>query len=241
MLQKSETRAGPGGFPMSIDKAFDQTTDYYDSWIRKAVPGYDDMFGIASELLSFPQEARLRVLDLGAGTGLFSRLVLEKYPNATFVLWDVAEKMLELARDRFRSRATQFRYVTGDYRELPEDETFDLVISSLSIHHLADPEKKELFGRIYRVLDRGGTFINIDQIRGPSENLQQLYCRMWEEKVRQAGASEEEIQGGIERRRLYDREATLSDQLEWLSSAGFDESDCIYKNYLMGLFLAVKG
>lgn len=226
---------------MSIDEAFDKTIGYYDGWIRKAVPGYDDMFAIAAELLTFPPEAPIRVLDLGAGTGLFSKLVLEKYPNATFVLWDVAEKMLDLARERFRDYAGQFRYVVGDYSELPEGETFDLAISSLSIHHLSDPEKKDLFARIYRALDHGGVFINIDQVRGPSEKLQQLYVRVWEEKVRQKGVSEEEIQGGIERRRLYDREATLADQLEWLQAAGFVESDCIYKNYLMGLFLAVKG
>jgi tRNA (cmo5U34)-methyltransferase len=225
---------------MSIDKAFNETIAYYDGWIRKAVPGYDEMFAIASELLTFPKEEPIRVLDLGAGTGLFSKLVLDSYPDATFVLWDVAEKMLGLAKERFADRSARFRYVTGDYRNLPEEERFDLVISSLSIHHLSDPEKKELFGRIFRVLDPRGVFINIDQIRGPSEKLQQLYCRMWEEKARRAGASEEEVAGGIERRRLYDREATLADQLEWLREAGFAEVDCIYKNYLMGLFLAEK-
>ena len=34
---------------MAIDQAFNATIDYYDNWIRKAVPGYDEMFAIARE------------------------------------------------------------------------------------------------------------------------------------------------------------------------------------------------
>ncbi len=225
---------------MAIDQAFNSTIGYYDSWIRKAVPGYDEMFAIARELLPFPVGAEIDVLDLGAGTGLFSQLVLGKYPRGRFVLVDVAGKMLDAARERFREHPGQFSYRVEDYRDLREEERFDLVISALSIHHLADREKRTLFARIYAALRRGGIFLNLDQIRGATPALQELYCDTWLAKVRRAGASEEEVQSGIARRLAYDREATLLDQLVWLGEAGFADADCVYKNYLMGLFYAVK-
>jgi tRNA (cmo5U34)-methyltransferase len=225
---------------MAIDQAFNDTIAYYDNWIRKAVPGYDDMFAIAVELLPFAPDAAIDVLDLGAGTGLFSSLVREKCPRGRFVLFDVAEKMLDVARERFRPWPDQFRYVVDDYRNLGEGERYDLVISSLSIHHLADDEKEALYARVYALLREGGLFINVDQIKGPTPTLQERYCSAWLEKVRKAGASEEEIQAGQERRLAYDREATLADQLRWLQAAGFVDVDCIYKNYLMGLLYAVK-
>lgn len=225
---------------MAIDQAFNATIDYYDGWIRKAVPGYDEMFAIARELLSFPEGAEVDVLDLGAGTGLFSRLVLGKYPCGRFVLVDVAEKMLDVARERFRDYAGQVRYRVEDYRYLREDERFDLVISALSIHHLADEEKRTLFDRVHAALRKGGVFLNLDQIRGATPALQQLYCDTWLAKVRGAGASEEEVRAGVARRLAFDREATLLDQLRWLGEAGFADYDCVYKNYLMGLFYAVK-
>jgi len=225
---------------MAIDQAFNDTIVYYDDWIRKAVPGYDDLFAIARELIPFTTDAAIDVLDLGAGTGLFSSLVRETCPHARFMLVDVAEKMLNMARERFRDWPDRFRYMVDDYRHFGGTERFDLVISSLSIHHLADNEKQALFGRIYEVLRPGGRFINVDQIKGPTPELQQLYGDIWLERVRKSGAAEEQIQGGMERRIAYDREATLMDQLSWLEEAGFTDVDCIYKNYLMGLFLAVK-
>lgn len=225
---------------MPIDQAFNATIDYYDGWIRKAVPGYDEMFAIARELLPFPEGTEVDVLDLGAGTGLFSRLVLGKYPRGRFVLVDVAEKMLDVARERFRGQPGQFICRVDDYRSLREEECFDLVISAFSIHHLADPDKRTLFARVHAALRTGGIFLNIDQIRGATPALQELYCDTWLTKVREAGASEEEVQAGINRRLAFDREATLLDQLYWLEEAGLADADCVYKNYLMGLFYAVK-
>jgi len=59
--------------------------------------------------------------------------------------------------------------------------------------------------------------------------------------MRVAGASEEEIRAGIERRLAFDKEALLEDQLLWLREAGFTDVDCVYRNFKMGLFFGVKG
>ncbi len=225
---------------MSIDKAFNETVEYYDGWIRKAVPGYDELFAAAKELIPFSPDASVDVLDLGAGTGLFAKQVMEKCPLARFVLWDVAEKMLEVARERFRECPEQIEYIVGDYRELTDKRGFDLVISSLSIHHLSDEEKKKLFRSIYGVLRKGGIFINIDLVLGPTPTLEEFYWRNWLEKIRRAGAPEEEILAGIERRQAFDRDAPMEDQLRWLREAGFADVDCVYRNFKMGVFYAAK-
>jgi len=56
-----------------------------------------------------------------------------------------------------------------------------------------------------------------------------------------AGASEEEIRAGIEKRIAFDKDALLDDQLLWLREAGFTDVDGVYRNSEMGLFLGVKG
>jgi tRNA (cmo5U34)-methyltransferase len=225
---------------MTIDEAFNATVDYYDDWMMRALPNYVDLFGTAVELMPFEPGASIQVLDLGAGTGLFSKHVLKKYPQASFVLYDLAEKMLAVARERFDDHAPQFKYVVGDYRQLQGMEEYDLVISSLSIHHLSDMEKQALFDSIYQVLRKGGRFLNIDQIRGETQYLRDLYWNHWLAQVRREGFSEERIQESIDRRVPYDREALLEDQLRWLKDSGFVNVDCVYKNFFVGVFLAIK-
>ncbi|HOG17500.1 MAG TPA: class I SAM-dependent methyltransferase [Syntrophales bacterium] len=226
---------------MTIDQAFNESVNYYDSWMKKALPGYEDLFAVARDLIPFPANALIDVLDLGAGTGLFSRHVLDKYPQGSFVLWDIAAKMLDVARKRFGpSDGGRFRYLLDDYRRIDYAGTFDVVLSSLSIHHLSDEDKRLLFPRIYRALRSPGVFINIDQVRGPTPEMQELYWTTWLKMVRKRGGTEEEIRASVDRRRTYDREALLTDQLAWLEEAGFRNADCVYKNWYVGVFYAEK-
>ena len=224
----------------TIAQAFDASVDYYDDWMRVALPSYAGIFAAALEQIPFEKNASIRVLDLGAGTGLFSWRVLEEYPAAQFTLCDLAPKMLEIARGRFAAYPSQFTYLVEDYRQTPADQKFDLVISSLSIHHLSDEDKRALFIRIYSLLEDGGLFINIDQVWGPTEYWQSRYWEQWLEKVRRGGASQDQIVASVKRRKEYDREASLADQLQWLEQAGFSQVDCVYKHAFIGVFCAFK-
>jgi tRNA (cmo5U34)-methyltransferase len=225
---------------MTIGQAFNQTATYYDEWVRVAIPHYDEVFSIAKALIPFPTKAPIRVLDLGAGTGLFSWHVMQKYPQAHFVLHDLAEQMLNVAKERFSATPGRVEFRIGDYRTLQGEQAFDLVISSLSIHHLTDEEKQKMFGDIYNILRTPGIFINIDQIKAPSPTLKDGYWNAWLDNVRRNGASEERIRQSIERRTTYDKDALLIDQLVWLRTAGFESADCIYKHYFIGIFFAIK-
>jgi tRNA (cmo5U34)-methyltransferase len=225
---------------MTIDQAFNSTIAYYDDWMKKALPNYTEIFRTARELMPFETVKSIEVLDLGAGTGLFSKHVLEKYPSARFLLVDVADKMLDVARERFRGNPRQFEFTISDYRTLQVAHEFDLVISSLSIHHLTHEEKQDLFRKIFSILKKPGIFINVDQIRGETEYVRKLYWDHWLNQVREKEPSEKKIQESIDRRTAYDRDAPLGDQLRWLGEAGFVNVDCVYKNFFVGVFLATK-
>jgi tRNA (cmo5U34)-methyltransferase len=225
---------------VTVDQAFDQAAAYYDGWVRKALPNYDELFLAATELIPFSTDASVDVLDLGAGTGLFSWWILRKLPRARFLLVDLAPRLMSIAQSRFKDNADQFQFVEGDYRHLDYSRQFDLVISSISVHHLDDDEKQTLFGKIHGALRSGGLFINVDQIKAPTTKLQELYWSNWLKSVRKRGGTEEEIRNSIRRRKQFDRDAPLVDQLRWLENAGFDDVDCIYKTWFIGVFCAHK-
>lgn len=226
---------------MSVQQAFNQASHTYDGWVRKALPGFEDLFAHAQNALPFAPESALTVLDLGAGTGLFSSFILARYPRARFTLVDLAENMLAVARDRFQQQAGQFTYSVADIRAIHYPPEFDLAVSSLAIHHLEHPEKQTLFRRIHHALQPGGVFLNVDQIHAPDESLRAHYWAEWLNHVRAAGATEEQIQQSIARRQAYDHDALLADQLAWLREAGFTSVDILYKNLFIGLFYARKG
>ena len=225
---------------MTIEEFFNRSADYYDDWLRKAVPYYDQVFATAVELIPFDTKDEIRVLDLGAGTGLFAWHVIRRFPQARLVLYDISSQMLDVARERFAELEDRVSVVEADYLRLDALDTYDAVVSSFSIHHLAHVDKQRLFSLAYRALKSSGAFINIDQIQAPTPDLMDLYWYGWLEKVRSAGADEEQVQESIRRRRKLDNDATLSDQLRWLADAGFTDVDCIYKHYFIGVLYGRK-
>jgi tRNA (cmo5U34)-methyltransferase len=168
-----------------------------------------------------------RVLDLGAGTGIYAGFVTGRYPDAELTLADFSGEMIALARERFDGRAG-VDFVVGDYMELDFAARFDIVISALSIHHLKGESKKALYRKICGWLTPGGEFLNADQVISPSPALQDRYLAIWMKHAIENGFSETEIERTKQSTSLDDP-STVGEQLDWLSEAGFSAMDCLYK------------
>jgi tRNA (cmo5U34)-methyltransferase len=215
-----------------IRTAFDRDAVDYDAGRRRLIPCFTDFYALAVALLP---PGRLRVLDLGAGTGLLSEGVLQTRPGSRMTLMDVAPAMLEIARQRLAGREGEVDIQVADYITVDLGEGYDAVVSALSIHHLEDPEKRRLFGRIFAALKPGGIFVNADQIAGPTTSLRALYHQRWLDAVRHAGTSEQELALAFDRMK-HDRFATLDDQTAWLKEAGFIDVDCFYRQFSFAVF-----
>jgi len=215
---------------VSIKKAFDQGAKDYDSARKQLIPCFDDFYGTALDLITFAKTDKIKVLDLGAGTGLFSSLVSQCYPNAEFVLYDLSNGMLEEAKSRFENRDTKVSYVTKNYSLSSIDGKYDLIISALSIHHLTGLEKEALFKKIYGILNTNGMFINADQVLGATPSIEKSYRNSWIKQVKEKGVADKALKSALERMK-EDKMSTLDEQLTWLSHAQFKEVNCWYKNY----------
>ena len=219
----------------NVGAVFDKSARIYDRARRQLVPCFDELYGAAVESVPFPPEAPLRVLDLGAGTGLLTLFLAERYRRARFTLVDASPAMLEGARDRFPAEPERFAIVVANYaRDLPPGP-FDAVVSALSIHHLEDEEKRALFAGVHERLAPGGVFVDADIVRGPTRELEEDYQAAWLRQVRERGVSEEDLRAAYERQSA-DRLSPLDDQLGWLRDAGFVHVDCWYKSWGFAVF-----
>ncbi len=205
-------------------EVFDATASSYDAERSRLIPGCETFYWWAVDLI--PADAE-EILDLGAGSGFLSVLIRNRFPQARIHLIDFSGPMLELARRRLGETAL-ITYEQADYGKAALPKGLDAVVSSLSIHHLEDEGKLELFRKIHAALAAGGRFINADQVAGPTAELEERYKALWLEQVRLAGATPEQIRTSLYRQR-EDRCAPVEAQLQWLREAGFSDADCWYK------------
>lgn len=220
-----------------VKKQFDEAARSYDAERRMLIPCYDDFYGSAVTWTETDNDSP-SILDLGAGTGLLSAMMLEKFPDARLTLIDFSEDMLAQAKKRLGSSG-QAEYIAADYTAYAFDRTFDAIVSSLSIHHLTHPEKKALFGKIHSILAPGGVFVNADQAGGSSPAFDRQYDKLWTEAVTATDLAQSAIDASKARRQL-DINASLVDQLQWLRGAGFAEVDCVYRHREFTVFVARK-
>lgn len=106
----------------------------------------------------FPQGAR--VLDVGCGTGVLTR-VLARWPNVASVLGvDPAGALLEKARVA-AADLPNVSFHEGDGRSLPFDSaTFEIVTCDSMLSHVPGPERA--IGEAFRVLRAGGCLAVFD-------------------------------------------------------------------------------
>ena len=105
-----------------------------------------------------PARERPRVLELGCGTGLFSRHLLKRYRDGSFVLTDVAPAMIASCRRNLAPLGpANISYEVMDAGEPGGHAGLDLIVSSMTLHWLADPAAS--LERLRRFLAPGGLLL----------------------------------------------------------------------------------
>lgn len=225
--------------PPSAWGYFASITESYDSLIRRAVPRYDEM--VARLLEYLPPDAE-SVVELGCGTGNLSLQLLAKFPRGALSFVDASPEMIALTRsrvDQAKSSATpSVNFLVQRFEELDfAAGSFDVVVSSISLHHVED--KARLYARIRSLMRVGGRFCFADQIRGEPESNHRLNWERWLDFCRQRGhCTPEELESLLQHAAAHDHYTALTEHVALLSQAGFSEIDCVWRNRMWGIVTA---
>lgn len=223
---------------MNIGQQFNLIAEEYDKNRRKFIPCFDDFYESTTAFLVAKLPEPERILDLGAGTGLLAYYWFRHLYEAEYVLADMAEDMLNVARRRFAG-LDNVTYQVLDYRQALPDGAFDAIVSALSVHHLEDAEKAELFGRIYEKLPEGGAFVNYDQFCAGTPELNRWFDSYWEHLIAGSGLTAQDLALWQERRKL-DRECSVEQEVEMLKNVGFRTVKCVYAYQKFAVIAALK-
>lgn len=223
---------------MEIGEAFNLAASRYDDSRRDFIPCFDEFYKETTKFIAFNIKRPVRIVDLGAGTGLLSYFWFQHYPKADYILVDIAEDMLDIARNRFQGFGN-VSFQSIDYMVQLPAIYFDVAISALSIHHLEDANKLELFARIYDALPKGGYFVNYDQFSAGQPAMNQWYNFYWESQLRNSGLARKDIEFWMDRRQL-DRECSVEQEIKMLTDCNFREVKCVYSCQKFAVIIAKK-
>jgi malonyl-CoA O-methyltransferase len=162
---------------------------------------------IAGKLACFlPELDHPRVLELGCGTGLFSRHLVKRYKHGHFVLTDVAPAMIaECRRNLAGLGPAHVSFEVMDAGEAGGHAELDLIVSSMTLHWLPDPAAS--LARLRKLLAPNGVLLYATL--GP-ESFPEWRATLASEGLPSGLAEIPSLPGVVEEERLVPDAGTMS-------------------------------
>ncbi len=149
---------------------YDQAYQRYDrgvSWVFETLDGSDEVATRRFMIGLMNLKPGMTVLEVGAGTGKDSALILEQIkPGGTAVLSDLSPNMLRLATQKLNADGVNVEFLLANGSYLPfADNTFDALFHFGGINTFS--ERKQAFLEMTRVVRPGGKVVIGDESVAP--------------------------------------------------------------------------
>jgi len=221
-----------------IREHFEKEAREFDRNFFKVAPYYKEAIGALISALSFKETEKIKVVDLGCGTGNITKALLDKYPKASVVCVDLAEGMIKMARAKLK-KYKNVEYRVGNIADEDFSGRYDAVISSLVLHHIEKKDKPKFYKKIYNGMSRGGVFYTADFVIPPGDYLKTMYVDHWKAFMAK-NLSPTQIISVLDKHKREDRPAELMFELETLKKTGFKNIEVVWKKYNFAIYGAEK-
>jgi len=202
------------------------------------------MIEIALEVLPFHHAQPLAALDLGVGTGVFTKRFLEEYPHSHVVGIDAASAMLELAKLRLGALSERVELIVSDFRKIPttvlKPNRFDAVISSYALHHLNAEEKLAVLKPVVSAIKPSGWFLNADVVEAEGEEVERRVQEIRVKAISGRAPMQDKRFSTHEKTRAFlddletreqDQPQSLNTDIRILREAGIEHAEVFWKEY----------
>jgi ubiquinone/menaquinone biosynthesis C-methylase UbiE len=117
------------------------------------------------EIFTGRDQRRLRLLDIGCGTGRFLDFVKQAWPRLPAAGLDMSEAYVREARQHLKRRARLTLMVADGTRIPLASRSQDAVTSIFMLHELPPATRRLTFREVERVLKPGGRFVLVDSLQ----------------------------------------------------------------------------
>ena len=166
---------------------FFKMADCYDAMCRRLVPAYDFLQQETLRMCPYGPDEKIRILDLGGGSGIMLERLLDRFPFAEAIWLDYSDDFLRVAKMRLHRFGDRVGFVQSRMEAPWKDNflgSYHLIVSMSAIHHLLPKEKADLYGRCHDALNPGGWFFNIDEMKTFYSDAYEESLRFWVQHVK---------------------------------------------------------
>lgn len=221
----------------------DLFTTYGDAFVPRRREQIETVADLLDDL------AEPHVLDLCCGEGLLAEEYLRRHAAGRVTLLDGSPEMLDKAAQRLARFGTRWEHVRADVHDrVWRRGTYGGVMTSLAVHHLDGPGKRELYRDLYAMLVPGGVFVMADLVEPVGARARDIAAAHWDRAVLEAGGAEAArafAQAEWNHYRLpgpdpVDTPSSVAENLTWLSEAGFAGVDLVWLHAGHAIFTATR-
>lgn len=212
--------------PEEMDAFFNLRAEGYDAHMESSLADAGSYYRTLAVPIPRTSEP-IDILDLGCGTGLELPAIFDKAPNARLTCIDLSAEMLKILREKFPKE--NIKILEGSYLGHQFGRAlYDVILSSMTLHHLLPDQKRSLYKNLYTALKNGGVYIEGDYIVS-KEKMNRL-LEAYEVLPDQAKGGSHHI----------DIPLSLAEQSKLLRQAGFVDIQKIYAQGENVIFVAKK-
>jgi ubiquinone/menaquinone biosynthesis C-methylase UbiE len=147
------------------------------------------------EVFAGRDQRKLKLLDIGCGTGRFLDSVKQAWPRLPMLGLDMSEAYIRHAKRQLK-RWARIRFIVGKAEAAPlPDNSQDAVTSTFLFHELPPKIRRIVFSECARVLKPGGRLVIVDSLqrgdRPDYEGLLELFPQNYHEPYYESYISED--------------------------------------------------
>jgi S-adenosylmethionine-diacylgycerolhomoserine-N-methlytransferase len=149
----------PGEQASAMDNYYKFQSKIYDMTRWTFLCGRDEVI----KSIPIERNAKIKILEVGCGTGYNTKLLAQTFPNAEIRAYEVAEDMVKLSRKKLSSFGARVEIVHQPYGTEPDLQNgqFDICLFSYSLT-MINPQWEDLIRQAQKDLKPGGYIAAVD-------------------------------------------------------------------------------
>lgn len=219
---------------MNDNKSAFSSTEY-DRKIKQTLPYYDELYEQVIELVKLFNHNTVRWLDIGCGTGKMGSIAFENLELERFVFCDSSDKMIRIAKERFRCHNAEFSIC--DIKKLAYANEFNVITAIQVNHYLHIDERKIALQNVYEALENNGLYISFENFAPFTDLGKTVYLEKWKRYQMKQGKNLEECESHIKRYGKDYFPISISENIELMRNCGFKAVEILWlSNMQVGLW-----